>query len=468
MKPLQVRAVLCLFALLLSIDSSAVENKARWESLFDGKTLNGWEQLAGSARYGVQDGMIVGTAVVGSPNSFLCTKGVFENFVLELDFKVDEGLNSGIQIRSESKKEYKNGLVHGYQVEIDPVRVEFYQKDPPNLRSDGSIVPAGTGPRSWTGGIYDEKRRGWLADLTHNEAARNAFRPGAWNHFRIEAIGDSIRTWINGVHAANLIDSMTPIGFIGLQVHATEENKPMQVRWKNIRIQDLGANVAQPGSVANPADAPRATQPSPTLNAPPPQDAIVLFDGSNLHSWASQANKKWEESDGPADWKIIPGEGVEVVSGAGSIITKQRFSDFKLHLEFRLLGDKTNGGVYLLARYELNINDSYGDRQGSQCGAFANLVEAIAPRVPMAAPPLQWQTFDIDFRAPRFDTLETLAENARATVQLNGVVIHDNVELGKRRGAAKRLGDAPDGPIMLQEHGTAYQFRNIWVVDESN
>ncbi|MCK4960192.1 MAG: DUF1080 domain-containing protein, partial [Planctomycetes bacterium] len=91
----------------------------------------------------------------------------------------------------------------------------------------------------WTGGIYDEGRRGWLNNLAHNEAARNAFKPGEWNHFRIEAIGDSIKTWVNGVPAADLKDDMTPSGLIALQVHGTKEKDPHSVMWRNIRIQDL-------------------------------------------------------------------------------------------------------------------------------------------------------------------------------------------------------------------------------------
>lgn len=187
----------------------------KWKALFDGKTLNGWVQHGGKARYHIEDGVIVGTSVPHTPNSFLCTRKTYSDFILELDFKVDLGLNSGVQIRSQSLREYKNGRVHGYQVEIDPSE------------------------RAWSGGIYDEGRRGWLNDLKNNEAARKAFKNGQWNHFRIEAIGDSIKTWVNGVPAADLVDSMTPTGFIALQVHSTQSEKPLCVRWRNIRIQDL-------------------------------------------------------------------------------------------------------------------------------------------------------------------------------------------------------------------------------------
>jgi hypothetical protein len=197
-----------------------------------------------------------------------------------------------------------------------------------------------------------------------------------------------------------------------------------------------------------------------------PRDAIVLFDGRNLDSWLSQKDRHWEESDGPADWKILKDGSLEVVPGAGSLISKKRFSDFELHFEFRLAHDKTNGGVFLLARYELGIKNGGG--KGPQYGcSFENLQK---PRRPIAAalkPGSEWQVVDVTFRAPRVDASGKVVENARGTVLLNGVKIHDDCELGPRKGAAKRLGDSNSGPIMLQEHGSAYQFRNIWIVDRS-
>lgn len=195
-----------------------------WEYLFNGENLDGWEQRNGNAEYRVEDGAIVGSSVVGEPNSFLCTEEDYGNFILELEFKVDEEMNSGIQIRSNSRKDYKDGRVHGYQVEIDP--------------SD----------RAWTAGIFDEARRGWLYDLRMNEAARNAFKHGKWNKLHIEAIGNHIRTWLNGVPAANLYDSMTREGFIGLQVHSRPKSG-IEVRWRNIRIIDLGTNTNYPAKI---------------------------------------------------------------------------------------------------------------------------------------------------------------------------------------------------------------------------
>jgi len=194
---------------------------AEWEILFNGKNLDGWVQRNGNAEYKVVDGVIVGSSVKGEPNSFLCTEKTYSNFILEVDFWADEDMNAGIQIRSNSNEEYRNGRVHGYQVEIDP------------------------SSRAWSGGIYDEARRGWLYDLKFNEAARNAFKHNTWNTFHIEAIGDHIRTWLNGVPCTNLVDSMTREGFIALQVHSRPESG-IKVRYRNIRILDLGTLVEFP------------------------------------------------------------------------------------------------------------------------------------------------------------------------------------------------------------------------------
>lgn len=193
---------------------------------FDGKTLDGWVQRGGKAKYHVEDGVIVGTSVPNTPNSFLCTKKEYTDFVLELEFKVDPALNSGVQVRSEFVEEGKTvtsagktikggpgGRVFGYQIEIDP--------------SD----------RAWTAGIYDEGRRAWLKDLKDNEPARKAFKQKEWNALKIECKGDTIKTWLNGVPAAELKDSVTPKGFIALQVHGVgKKEEPLEVRWRNLKL----------------------------------------------------------------------------------------------------------------------------------------------------------------------------------------------------------------------------------------
>jgi len=195
-----------------------------WEYPFNGKNLDGWEKRGGEATFEVENGMIVGITGKNTPNTFLCTEKRYSNFILELEFLVDDRMNSGIQIRSNSFDEYRKGRVHGYQVEIDPSE------------------------RAWTGGIYDEARRGWIYDLRNNPAARKAFKHEKWNKFHIEVMGNSIRTWLNGVPATNLIDSVTDEGFIALQVHQMS-TAGVKVKWKNIRIMDLGTTSEFPQKI---------------------------------------------------------------------------------------------------------------------------------------------------------------------------------------------------------------------------
>ncbi|MDB6029624.1 MAG: hypothetical protein JWM68_5847 [Verrucomicrobiales bacterium] len=210
--------------------------------LFDGKSLKGWVQRGGEAKYSVEDGCVVGRSVLDTGNSFLCTEKDYGDFILELEFKIDPKLNSGIQFRSQcfdretEAKDAKGellkntkgapikvtaGRVHGYQFELDP------------------------SARAWTGGIYDEARRGWLNDLKTNTVAGKAFKQDAWNKCRIEARGDSLKTWINDVPAADLHDGATPKGLIALQVHGIGKDKTKEgteVRFRKITIRELDSS----------------------------------------------------------------------------------------------------------------------------------------------------------------------------------------------------------------------------------
>lgn len=219
---MSMRFLVALAALTFVVSPAMAAEEAGFVPLFDGTSLKGWVQRGGKAKYAVENGAIVGSSVPNTPNSFLCTEKTYGDFILELEFKVDPSLNSGVQIRSESKPDYKNGVVHGYQVEIDP------------------------SARAWSGGIYDESRRGWLNNLKENPAAQKAFKQNEWNKFRVECRGDSIKTWINGVPAADLKDSMTLRGFIALQVHGVgKKTEPVQVSWRNIRIKELDSKDAK-------------------------------------------------------------------------------------------------------------------------------------------------------------------------------------------------------------------------------
>lgn len=503
--------IISLFALLLSLVASA---QPEWQSLFDGKSFDGWTKMGGDATYEIKGGAIVGTTVPDTPNTFLCTEKEYGDFILELEFKVDRNLNSGVQFRSI----FKDGLVRGYQYEIDPSE------------------------RAWTGGVYDEKRRGWIYDLEGNPKAQKAFRQGKWNKLRIEARNDLIKTWINGVPAATVVDYMTPNGFIALQVHAVKNGERMQIAWRNIRIMDLGLNGAEGDNIdinlgewldkesgwlaqtwfdketgrykVNLSDEPwankepvtvlvadhdcktfsndegwtgkmgkntlelksetmafngkRLYRKSPTLGKEAPEKAIVLFDGTSLDKWGGLAPKEWLKTSKDALESVVLTDAgnIEMTPGKGSIITKEYFGDCTLHMEFRLLGEKTNGGVYLQSRYELNIKDSWGQGKGQSTGALGNVTIPAdnTPDFNYALPPMVWQTLDVEFTAPRFDENGSKTSNACLSAWVNGEQIYENIEIEKLKGAAGRLGEAEEGPVYLQEHGTAYQFRNIWII----
>jgi hypothetical protein len=182
--------------------------------LFDGKTLKGWRPL-GDAKFTVENGELIGE-VGGGSQSFLRTNQSFGDFILELDVKNELPGNSGIQVRSHENDQKR---LFGYQIEIDP------------------------SARAWSGGLYDEARRGWLDDLSDNPHGRAAFKNGEWNHYRIECIGPWIRAWVNDVPTADYLDAQDLEGVVGLQVHAGKDTK---VRWRDFRVRDLGRSRWKP------------------------------------------------------------------------------------------------------------------------------------------------------------------------------------------------------------------------------
>ena len=208
------------------------------------------------------------------------------------------------------------------------------------------------------------------------------------------------------------------------------------------------------------------TRTPPSLGMKPPASAVTLFDGASMDSWAKMKEKDWLTEDGPSRWSLIHGGVLEVVPHAGSLISRRQFGDAKIHVEFRNLGGPTNSGVYIQDRYESNINEMYGRLDGNPCAGFDNCTPADAkPGIRCSRPPLEWQTLDIDFRAPRFDAAGKKTANPRATVRFNGTLLYDDRELGPVTLNAARLGEAATGPIQLQEHGMPVQFRNIWVLE---
>jgi hypothetical protein len=195
-----------------------------WDSLFNGKNLKGWEQKNGTATYRVEDGTIIGKTTPGSPNSFICTEKEYADFELEFEVKLlDNELNSGVQIRSQTKEPEageKYGRVNGPQVEIE----------------------ASGEKGSEAGYIYGEASGGWMTP-EEKLIPHKTFKDGEWNLYRIVAQGPKIQVWINGEQVSDLVDEEKfkshPKGFIGLQVHGVGDRGPYQVAWKNIRIKTL-------------------------------------------------------------------------------------------------------------------------------------------------------------------------------------------------------------------------------------
>lgn len=206
--------VFCLAVLPVSL---AGQEKDGWIKLFDGKTLNGWEQRNGTAKYVVADGCVVGTTAEGSPNSFLCTLKDYGDFELKFEVKVADQLNSGVQIRSKTKGGTKDGRVHGPQVEI---------------ATNGTA-----------GFIYGEALgTGWLSKDMENPKAKAAFKKGEWNSYQVRAQGKTIKTWVNGIPVTETVDEKSGMmsGFIGLQVHGIKKGTgPFEVRWRNISLKEL-------------------------------------------------------------------------------------------------------------------------------------------------------------------------------------------------------------------------------------
>ncbi len=311
-----------LLLVFLLIVTGSIAQSGGWTNLFDGKTLKGWHQLNGKAKYTVANGTITGTTVPKEPNSFLATDKEYGDFILEVELKVGK-MNSGIQIRSLSTPEFNNGRVHGYQVEIDP--------------SD----------RAWSGGIYDEARRGWLYQTEMNPSAKKAFKKDGWNKYRIEAIGPVIRTWVNDIPVAYLVDDMTPKGIIALQVHGIKENEGgQQIQWKNIRIQTGPAMKPRPPDLSTPVA-------NYTLNTLSPQEKAqgfrMLFNGKDLSGWrgvnqTAPPQYGWQVEDGLLHILPSSGEGQK----HGDLLSKDQFKAFELNFDFKLTEGANSGVKYFV------------------------------------------------------------------------------------------------------------------------
>lgn len=436
--------------------------------LFNGKDLSGWKQLGGKADYKVEGGEIVGTSVLDTPNSFLCTERTYGDFVLEYDFKVDERLNSGVQIRSEcfdreielqwqgQKINIPAGRLHGYQVEIDP---DVKRK------------------RMWSAGVYDESRRGWLfpapadksAEAAFSEQGMRVFKPSDWNHVRIEAFGDTIRTFLNGEPRAVIKDSMTLRGIIGLQVHSIGKDKKVngaQVRWRNLKITDL----------------------DPLANVLTEEEKAagwrLLWDGKTSEGWRSAKaetfpSKGWDIKDGVL---TVNASGGAESAAAGDIITRDRFNEFELMVDFRITPG-ANSGIKYFCQPNLDPVTGTGDKAatGSAIGLEFQILDDVRhPDAKLGRDGNRTigSLYDLITAAPtkkphqigEWNTARILVNSKHVEHWLNGVKV---VEYERGTPAFREIvakskyknipgfGEWADGHILLQDHGDRVSYRNI-------
>ena len=418
--------------------------------------LGGSNQKGGKATYEIKDGMLTGTAVAQTPNSFLCTNKTYGDFTLEYEFNVDPRLNSGVQIRSNAYDtettftdasgrviKVPAGRVHGYQVEIDT--------DPTHQAS-----------RQWTAGIFDEGRRGWLFPGTlggnktaFSEQGLRLTKVSDWNHVRIEAVGPRIRTWLNGEGRADIFDGATRSGFIGFQVHSINKRElaGAQTRWRNVRLVEVAPN---------------------TLTKGEKDDGwVLLFDGTTTAGWRAYRGDAFPKKG----WKVADGILSVLGQGGGDLVaTHAPIGVFELTVEFRLSPGANSGIFYLLQpstsdplpglEFQLLDDLRHADAGKGKNGnrTVGALYDLVAPG-PVKAP----AAVDTWHHA----LIRTSNDGKVVEHWLNGALIvrydRTSEDFRSRRSASKfadpkygaDFGEWPKGAILLQDHGDRVDFRNI-------
>jgi Domain of Unknown Function (DUF1080) len=435
---------------LLSFTFFAHAQKEVWTSLFDGKTLKGWNQKNGKAKYAVENGEIIGTTVANTTNSFLCTNEEYGDFIFEVDLKVDESMNSGVQFRSLSKSDYQDGRVHGYQMEVDPTE------------------------RAWSGGIYDEARRDWLYIPNINPEGKKAFKIGGWNKYRIEAIGSTLRTFINGIPTAHLIDDMTAKGFISLQVHAIygTMKEGMKIHWKNIRIQTSNLK-------SSPLDnCPVINLTLNTLSEQEKKQGVkLLFNGKDFTGWRGvhgdkMPEKHWAVQNGEIN--VSPSDGSET---GNDIVTNEQYGAFELTFEFKL-SEGANSGVKYFVNEAFDSGGKSGIGLEFQClddekhpdakmGSVGNrTLASLYDLIPSTKLDKRFQRKIGDWNQGRVVVYPNnivqhwlngfkVVEYERKSNIYNALVARSKYEKYVGFGAGDK------GNILLQDHGNNVSFKNV-------
>ncbi|MCI0496553.1 DUF1080 domain-containing protein [candidate division KSB1 bacterium] len=456
-----MKTKLLIAALLLCCFAREIETAEGWQDLFNGKDLKNWEVLNGTAAFKVEGGEIIGISKLNTPNTFLATKQEFGDFILEFEAKMDNGLNSGVQFRSLSVPDYQNSRVHGYQVELD------------------------ASPRAWTGGIYDEARRGWLYNLECNPNAKSAYKPEQWNKFRIEAIGNHIRVWLNGIPTADLIDDLTSTGFIALQVHGIGNDKEKvgkTVQFRNIRILTTNLDRAKM-PITN--EIPQISYLTNQLTQREKAEGWqLLWDGKTTKGWQGAKldhfpEKGWKFENGILS--VMKSSGGESQFG-GDIVTMKKFRNFELEVDFKFTKGANSGIKYFVdtglnkgegssigCEYQILDDTNHPDAKLGASGnrTLASLYDLIPADALFYAPnentPKRVNNYD--WNRAKIDVKGSHVEH-----YLNGIKV-----VGYERGTQmwralvarskyvvwQNFGELTEGHILLQDHGDEVFFKNI-------
>lgn len=330
-------AVACLF-LLAGCSHVTPQSQAPtpWIELFDGETLKGWSQVNGDAPYVVLDGVIRGTNVLDSPNSFLASDEVYSDFVLEFESRSIGEANSGVQFRTELAPGTWSGVV-GYQLDIDP------------------------SPRKWTGGLYHEGVHVWRHSMARNPACQAAYMHGEWNTYRIEAVGPVIATWVNDIPCAHMVGDHHRTGFVALQVHAINEEEKYRgnfTEWRKVRL----------------------------LDTPETNDLWLTQRADLIEGWL---DNQLSDSEAEKGWRLfdISNESatLDVGSGDFEIVMDVRLdndADGQLEYEFAESGDACSGSYKILNDASLGEGRSASSLMGSYPDKYAaeNLSEPGRPK----------------------------------------------------------------------------------------
>jgi len=428
--------------LFLSVSSYARQGED-WVNLFNGHDLSGFRQLNGKAKFEFKNNELIGTTVSNEPNSFLATEKEYTDFIMELELWVDPAMNSGIQVRSQSRPDYMNGRVHGYQIEIDP------------------------SSRAWSGGIYDEARRGWLYPLELNPAGKSAFKNNQWNKYRIECIGNTIRTWINGIPTAHVVDAETARGFIAFQVHAIpkSEQPGRQIRWRNIRIMTVNLKPSPYDDIYVVNNIPN------NISAQEKNEGYsLLWDGKTGKGWRGAGKtgfpeKGWEMKDGVLS--VIKN------SRGGDILTEKQFSAFELKFDFKLTEGSNSGVKYFVAEnagaalgleYQILDDANHPDAKMGINGnrTLSSLYDLVPPQKILSSLVRKigaWNQGII--RVYPDNRIEHWLNGYKVVEYKRGSPGFAELITKSKYKDLKGFGLADQGHILLQDHGDEVSFRSI-------